>query len=78
MIFRMPGHWQVELHVHADGACRLDTLRDLARKYNVQENGKPLPVDDVEKFKECVALPHGAKSLVDFLSVFHYLDLILR
>ena len=51
---------------------------ELARKYDVRDNGKPLPYDDVEKFKECVALPHGATSLSDFLKVFHFLDLILR
>lgn len=69
---------QVELHVHADGACRLETLMELAQKYNVQDNGSPLPYNDKEAFKECVALPRGASSLADFLKVFHSLDLILR
>lgn len=63
--------------MHADGACRLDTLRDLARKYGIQENGKPLPYDDPEQFKEHVALPRGACSLEDFLKVFRCLDRIL-
>ena len=69
---------QIELHLHADGACRIETLRELAREYDVHENGKPLPYDDLEKFKACVGLPNGATSLADFLTVFHTLDKILR
>jgi hypothetical protein len=69
---------QVELHLHADGACRIETLRELAREYDVQENGKPLPYDDLEKFKACVGLPNGATSLENFLKVFNTLDKILR
>ena len=64
--------------MHADGACRIETLRELAREYNVHENGKPLPYDDLKKFKACVGLPDGATSLQDFLKVFHTLDKILR
>lgn len=69
---------KIELHLHADGACRIETLRELAREYDVQENGKPLPYDDLEKFKACVGLPLGASSLADFLKVFNTLDKILR
>lgn len=69
---------QVELHLHGDGACRLETLKDLARKYDVSVDGQRLPWDDVEKFTELVALPRGASSLADFLKVFRSLDHILR
>ena len=68
----------MELHLHADGACRLETMRELARKYGVQHDGKPLPYDDLEQFKEYVALPRGAASLKDFLKVFGCIAQILR
>ena len=64
---------QVELHVHSDGACRLETLRDLSRKYNC-----PYPHDDLEAFKEKVSLSGPQDSLVAFLSVFGAINNILR
>lgn len=64
---------QVELHVHLDGACRLSTLQDLARQFQL-----PYPYDNLEEFKKCVALPSAASSLVGFLEVFTALGEILR
>jgi len=62
----------VELHVHSDGACRLETLRDLSRQYNC-----PYPHDDLEKFKPVVTLLNPQDSLKKFLSVFKAIGNIL-
>ena len=63
----------MELHVHADGACRLSTLRDLSQKF-----GLSYPHDDLEKFRRVVSLPNAVPSLKDFLSVFKAITDILR
>ena len=64
---------QVELHLHGDGACRLETLRDLARQYQ-----RPYPYDDLQKFKSCVCITSEKESLKDALAVFDVLADILR
>ena len=56
---------QVELHLHIEGACRLETLRELSRQYQLD-----YPHDDPEEFKKCVMLLTPAPSLTDFLKVF--------
>ena len=64
---------QVELHLHGDGACRLETLRDLARQYK-----RPFPHDDLKKFTPCVCLPNEVGNLTEFLKVFDAIVDILR
>lgn len=66
-------HLQVELHVHADGSCRVSTLQELSRQY-----GLPYPHDNLEEFKEVVSLTTAAPSLAIFLSKFDAVLNILR
>lgn len=63
----------MELHVHMDGACRLDTLMDLSQKYNCD-----YPHSNREEFKKLVMLLGPAESLEQFLKVFAVIDDILR
>ena len=63
---------QVELHLHMDGACRVETLKELSRLYKLD-----YPHDDVEEFKKCVMILSPAPSLASFLEVFGALSEIL-
>ena len=64
---------QVELHVHMDGTCRLSTLQELSKKYNLD-----FPHDRPEEFKEVVCVPRPQPSLRDFLKPFLAVGKILR
>ena len=59
--------------MHLDGACRLETLMDLARQSNLS-----YPYNDKEQFKSWVALVNPAPSLADFLKVFTAIGNILK
>ena len=59
--------------MHSDGACRLETLRELSRQYKC-----PYPHDDKEKFRRVVTLVEPQDSLKAFLSVFGAIGNILR
>jgi adenosine deaminase len=56
---------KVELHVHMDGACRVDTLRELSRQHQLD-----YPHDDEEEFKKRIMLLSPTTSLTQFLEVF--------
>ncbi len=58
---------KVELHRHLEGAFRLETLLDLARKRNLVD----LPLDDVEAFRRVVQMTeHDLPDFLTFLSKF--------
>ncbi len=56
---------KVDLHVHLDGALRVQTIWDLAKKMN-----HPLPVDNVKDLASKVRVSPDCKSLGDFLATF--------
>lgn len=64
---------KIELHVHLDGACRHETLRELSQKYQLD-----YPHHDEEEFKKQVMLLSPAKSLTEFLQKFRNINDILR
>ncbi|HOG63921.1 MAG TPA: adenosine deaminase [Spirochaetota bacterium] len=58
---------KVELHRHLEGAFRLETLLDLARKRNLVD----LPLDDVDAFRRVVQMTeHDLPDFLTFLSKF--------
>ena len=48
-----------------DGACRVDTLRELSRQHQLD-----YPHDDEEEFKKRIMLLSPTTSLTQFLEVF--------
>ena len=63
-LLRIP---KADLHIHLDGSIRIETLIDLAQKYNVV-----LPSYDVQELKEMV-FPETYKSLEEYLRGFGYM-----
>ncbi len=56
---------KVDLHLHLDGALRVETIYDLAKKANYK-----LPTDDVNELANYVKVPKDCRSLGDFLKAF--------
>ena len=56
---------KTELHVHLDGSLRIDTIFDLAKKYNVK-----LPRKSKEKLKDLICCDKKCESLEDYLRGF--------
>lgn len=67
-LLRIP---KADLHIHLDGSIRIETLIDLAQKYNVV-----LPSYDVQELKEMV-FPETYKSLEEYLRGFGYITKVL-
>lgn len=64
---------KVELHVHMDGAVRLDTFRDVA-----QRRGIELPTRTPEGLARLVRVPHDCRDLTTFLKTFHFFIPIIQ
>jgi adenosine deaminase len=58
---------KVELHVHMDGAVRVDTFLDIARR-----RGLTLPSRTPEGLRRYVQVPHDCRSLTRFLETFGF------
>ena len=56
---------KAELHCHLDGSLRVDTILDLAKKYNVK-----LPKDTKEELTKYLAVGMECKSLEEYLRPF--------
>jgi adenosine deaminase len=67
-----PGFPLVDLHRHLDGAIRLETVVELARR-----NGVELPAYDVAGLRPHVVVEGRAAGLMDFIGRFRYLTAIL-
>ncbi|XP_030588681.1 adenosine deaminase [Archocentrus centrarchus] len=62
VVFNKP---KIELHVHLDGAIRVQTIMDVAKR-----RGIPLPADTVEEMKQRIIL-HEPGTLTSFLEKFN-------
>jgi len=58
---------RVELHVHMDGAIRVDTFLDVARRRGIE-----LPTRTPEGLRRYVQVPHDCRSLTRFLETFWF------
>ena len=58
---------KVELHVHMDGAVRIDTFLDVARRRGIE-----LPSRTPEGLRRYVQVPHDCRSLTRFLETFSF------
>jgi adenosine deaminase len=58
---------KVELHVHMDGAVRVDTFLDIARRRGIE-----LPSRTPEGLRRYVQVPHDCRSLTRFLETFGF------
>lgn len=58
---------RVELHVHMDGAVRVDTFLDVARRRGIE-----LPTRTPEGLRRLVQVPHDCRSLTRFLETFGF------
>jgi adenosine deaminase len=65
--FVEPRRKKVELHVHMDGAVRVETFLDVARK-----RGLWLPTWTPEGLRHYVQVPHDCRSLTRFLETFGF------
>ncbi len=65
--FLDPRRNKVELHVHMDGAVRVETFLDIARK-----RGLALPTWTPEGLRRYVQVPHDCRSLTRFLETFQF------
>jgi adenosine deaminase len=58
---------KVELHVHMDGAVRVDTFLDIARRRGIE-----LPSRSPEGLRRYVQVSHDCRSLTRFLETFNF------
>jgi adenosine deaminase len=58
---------KVELHVHMDGAVRVETFLDIARRRGIE-----LPSRTPEGLRRYVQVPHDCRSLTRFLETFGF------
>lgn len=58
---------KVELHVHMDGAVRVETFLDIARRRGIE-----LPSRTPEGLRRYVQVPHDCRSLTRFLETFDF------
>jgi adenosine deaminase len=65
--FRSRRPTKVELHVHMDGAIRVDTFLDVARRRGIE-----LPTRTPEGLRRYVQVPHDCRSLTRFLETFGF------
>lgn len=56
---------KTDLHVHLDGSIRLETILNLADKYNIR-----LPANDIVELKKAIVVDENCASLVDYLKAF--------
>ena len=59
--------------MHAIGACRLSTLQELCKQYDV-----PYPHGDLDQFREVVAVTKPQPSLTEFLKPFVAIRKLIR
>lgn len=59
---------KVELHIHFDGACNIESLQDMCRNDGLDVTH--FHHDNIEEFKKVVSLIEPQESLVDFLRPF--------
>lgn len=65
--FRSHQKTKVELHVHMDGAIRVETFLDVARRRGIE-----LPTRAPEGLRRYVQVPHDCRSLTRFLETFNF------
>jgi adenosine deaminase len=65
--FRSRRQTKVELHCHMDGAVRVDTFLDVARRRGIE-----LPTRTPEGLRRYVQVPHDCRSLTRFLETFNF------
>ncbi len=65
--FRSHQKTKVELHVHMDGAIRVETFLDVARRRGIE-----LPTRTPEGLRRYVQVPHDCRSLTRFLETFNF------
>jgi adenosine deaminase len=65
--FRSRRKTKVELHVHMDGAIRVETFLDVARRRGIE-----LPTRTPEGLRRYVQVPHDCRSLTRFLETFNF------
>lgn len=65
--FRSRRQTKVELHVHMDGAIRVETFLDVARRRGIE-----LPTRAPEGLRRYVQVPHDCRSLTRFLETFAF------
>lgn len=58
---------KVDLHRHLDGSVRVETIRDIAKKYSFS-----LPTEDINELKKYVQVSPQCKSLTEFLKTFDF------
>ena len=64
---------KAELHCHLDGSLRVDTIIEIAKKYDVK-----LPVEGKEKLTKYLQAGENCNSLTDYLKVFEVTCSVLQ
>jgi adenosine deaminase len=64
---------KTDLHVHLDGSVRIDTIIDLARKYDIE-----LPTMDPEELRRLIVCGDHTVSLDDYLRGFPIVNMVLQ
>ncbi len=64
---------KVDLHCHLDGALRVETIFQIARKQKIA-----IPADSPEELKKFVQVSPSCRSLTDFLKCFTYFYEVLK
>ena len=64
---------KVDLHCHLDGARRVETIFQIARKQKIA-----IPADSPEELKKFVQVSPSCRSLTDFLKCFTYFYEVLK
>ena len=64
---------KAELHTHIDGALRIDTVLDMAKKHHIS-----LPSYDYDILKDILTIDNNCKSLVEYFKPYEYTLSILQ
>ncbi|HOZ91688.1 adenosine deaminase [Candidatus Syntrophosphaera thermopropionivorans] len=64
---------KTDLHVHLDGSVRINTIIDLAKKFNIQ-----LPTMDPGELRKLIVCDEHTRSLEEYLRGFDIVNLVLQ
>ncbi len=64
---------KTDLHVHLDGSVRINTIIDLAKKFNIQ-----LPTMDPGELRKLIVCDENTRSLEEYLRGFDIVNLVLQ